>query len=296
MSKIATFFFVSFTQRCCGFSESKQPEPPNVGAISSRRSRPEASKQPPVAHESVSIDCSSVSTLPIVITAKDAAEAPILTLEVMESAVLSVGKKLQITALGLEGSTRGKTDGRIYVGSVEREAGEVVNDLILPQEDGIGRKHFVFKYNPATLSYYLRDLGDGSGTFIRVKSALALKQGYIVSFSDSHLLIQLDETNRESINIRFVEGPKATQNYSFTTADSPIRIGRMIDCCVRFEETGLSRYQCMISFIDNCWKLEDGDGRKGSTNGTWLYADDYFEVTEGMVFKAGQSLFSVRVT
>jgi len=241
------------------------------------------------------MDDSSVSTVPIVITEKNAAEAPKLILEVVESAVLSVGKKLFISALGLEGSSRGKADGRIFVGSVSQEQGEYINDLVLPQEDGIGRKHFMFKYDPTVLKYFLKDLGDGSGTFVRIKSPLPLKQGYIVSFSDSHLLIQLDDSDPSRIGIRFVEGPKATQVFNFTSADSPIRIGRMVDCCIKFEENSLSRYQCMASFADNIWSLEDGDGRKGSTNGTWLYVDDYFEVQDGMMFKAGQSLFSCKL-
>ena len=33
---------------------------------------------------------------------------------------------------------------------------------------GIGTRHMVIKYNTADKKYYLRDLGDGSGTFIRV--------------------------------------------------------------------------------------------------------------------------------
>jgi hypothetical protein len=33
---------------------------------------------------------------------------------------------------------------------------------------GIGKRHMVIKYNEEDMRYYLRDLGDGSGTFIRV--------------------------------------------------------------------------------------------------------------------------------
>jgi hypothetical protein len=39
--------------------------------------------------------------------------------------------------------------------------------------------------------YYMRDLGDGSGTFIRVdnKMDLVLKHGFIISFGDSHMVV-----------------------------------------------------------------------------------------------------------
>ena len=57
---------------------------------------------------------------------------------------------------------------------------------------GIGKRHMVIKYNQMDKKYYLRDLGDGSGTFIRVDNQkdLILKHGFIVSFGDSHMVVQ----------------------------------------------------------------------------------------------------------
>jgi pSer/pThr/pTyr-binding forkhead associated (FHA) protein len=242
------------------------------------------------------MDSSLASVIPIVITEKDVAEAPRLTIQVVESAVFDVGKRLAITPLGVEGATRRRVDGHIFVGSVGEEAGKIVNDLVLPQEDGIGRRHFVIRYNPTAKKYFVKDLGDGSGTFVRIKTSLVLKQGYIISFSDSHLLVQLDDLDPAKLGLSFGEGPKASQVFNFTAADSPVRVGRMVDCCIRFDETSLSRYQCSMSFIDNCWRLEDGDGRRGSTNGTWLFMDEFYEMYDGMAFKAGQSLFEVKLT
>lgn len=237
---------------------------------------------------------SSHSSVPITISEIQAAQSPKLILEVIESSSFSAGKIIAITALGIEGSTRGKNDGKVYLGTGSQEAGKAINDLVLPQEEGLGRRHFMFRYNPSMLSYFIKDLGDGSGTFVRVKAPLILKQGYIVSFGDSHLIVQLDEDTTTKITLRFVEGPKASQTFTFTETDSPIRIGRMADCSIMFDDTSLSRYQTMMTFVEGSWRLEDGDGTKSSTNGTWLYVDDYFKVHDGMVFKAGQSLFSVR--
>jgi pSer/pThr/pTyr-binding forkhead associated (FHA) protein len=294
MVKLTAWLYVKDTQTCCGFSESKEPEPRPADRTASSKNKNEVGRQGAANAESLSLDESLRSSLPVVLAPKDAAAAPRLTLEIVESPFLPIGKKIAITGLGLEGSTRGKSDGHTYVGSVLAEpSGEVINDLVLSQEEGIGRRHFVIKYSPAETKYFLRDLGEGSGTFARVQGAIVIKQGYIVSFSDSHMLMQLDPQAPTELGIRFIEGPKANQVYNFTPASSPVRVGRMVDCGVRFDETSLSRYQCLVSYVGGRWQLEDGDGQKGSTNGTWLYVDDYFEVTDGMVLKAGQSLFSV---
>ena len=42
---------------------------------------------------------------------------------------------------------------------------------------------------------------------------------------------------------------------------------------------------------DNEWFIQDGDGIKISTNGTWLFVEDFFQVFDGMMFKAGETLF-----
>ncbi len=50
-----------------------------------------------------------------------------------------------------------------------------------------------------------------------------------------------------------------------------------------------------IEFKDSNWFVVDGDGKKGSTNGTWLFAKDFFEIQSGTVFKAAQILFEATV-
>ena len=68
----------------------------------------------------------------------------------------------------------------------------------------------------------------------------------------------------------------------------------MQDCNIRLEDNSLSRYHCMLYYAD-CWILADGDVGKPSTNGTWLFAEQFFEVHNGMVFKAGETLFKASV-
>ena len=76
------------------------------------------------------------------------------------------------------GSKRNKSDGCTIIGSQEKGVngnGEEVNDFVISNIDtGIGKRHMVIKYNLDNRSYYLRDLGDGSGTFVRLDVPLVI--------------------------------------------------------------------------------------------------------------------------
>lgn len=69
----------------------------------------------------------------------------------------------------------------------------IENSMRQPHDGaGIGSRHMVIKYCMDDKKYYMRDLGDGSGTFIRVDNTkdLVLKHGFIISFGDSHMVVQ----------------------------------------------------------------------------------------------------------
>jgi len=50
-----------------------------------------------------------------------------------------------------------------------------------------------------------------------------------------------------------------------------------------------------IVYEDNNWVIYDGDGIKGSTNGTWLLADENCVLRDDMIFKGADSLFLANV-
>ena len=68
----------------------------------------------------------------------------------------------------------------------------------------------------------------------------------------------------------------------------------MNDCDIKLEDTSLSRYHCCL-YYDTVWTLLDGDGKKLSTNGTWLFVEQFLDIYDGMVFKAGETLFKSRI-
>jgi FHA domain len=64
-----------------------------------------------------------------------------------------------------------------------------LNDVILPAHEGFGSRHFYIKYSNDYNCYLIKDLGEGSGTFIKVQKQYVLKNGHIVSFGDNHMVV-----------------------------------------------------------------------------------------------------------
>lgn len=65
-----------------------------------------------------------------------------------------------------------------------------MNDFdISYDESGVSKRHMIIKYSIAEKRYFLRDLGEGSGTFVKIQTPLRLKNGYIISFGDSHMTV-----------------------------------------------------------------------------------------------------------
>ena len=109
----------------------------------------------------------------------------------------------------------------------------------------------IIKYNMADRQYYIRDLGKGSGTFVRLDVPLTLKNGFIVSFGTSHLTVnffQGDSRRRgangeiegkgglnDKIQLKFIDGPKLDQVFTFNQSEK-ILIGRMPTCSIKFDD------------------------------------------------------------
>ena len=102
----------------------------------------------------------------------------LISCKVVEGLAVDKNTILKINACGLIGSKRNKSDGCTIIGSQDAgKNGEIYNDFVIPSTDiGIGKRHLIIKYNLDYKAYYLRDLGDGSGTFVRLDVPLVSHQ------------------------------------------------------------------------------------------------------------------------
>ena len=118
----------------------------------------------------------------------------VLNLEVVESPSFTCGTILVINPEGFVGSKRNAKDGRTFFGSYDGTDPTQMNDIIVNSEErGIGLKHFVIEYNTEKNNYYLNNLGQGSGTFIRIVTKFALTTNLVLSFSNLHFSLMVQD-------------------------------------------------------------------------------------------------------
>jgi len=115
------------------------------------------------------------------------------------------------------------------------------------------------------------------------------------------------------LKLKIFGGPSAGEVYFYKNEGQDIIIGRTPDCDIRINDKLLSKNQASIKYVvdleslglsrgvgspltnspldsepaePGAWVLSDGLNGKPSTNGTWLYLNEDFEMHTGMVFKA----------
>jgi pSer/pThr/pTyr-binding forkhead associated (FHA) protein len=285
-------FNLKFLMRCCCDHQGQNEEEKQEKARSSKRDKP--SLKPSSQIQKTKLDQlpkeDPIIPAPSPVIIQETQSFPKLKLRIVESSVIPVGTLLTINGFGLENSRRNKQDFKVFIGNILEDKGEVINDFMIAEESlGMGKQHLLIKFAQTTNKYTITDLGDGTGTFVKISTDLVLKEGFIISFGNSHMKV---EAVSPKLILKFLEGPKINEEFIFTPQDEQIIIGRMNDCRIRFEDTNLSRYQCNIKFQEERgWALKDGVGNKNSTNGTWIYVEEEFEITDKMMFKAGKTLF-----
>lgn len=104
-----------------------------------------------------------------------------------------------------------------------------------------------------------------------------------------------DDDGQCKLKLKIFGGPSAGEIYYYRDDGQTIIIGRTPECNIRISDRLLSKQQASIQFFkqEQSWVLTDGFGGKASTNGTWMYLNEDFQMHPGMVFKANQTIFSV---
>ena len=231
-----------------------------------------------------------------------------LDLEVINSWNLPKGLKLHINKDHLENSLRNENDGKIYFGfqkdiNILNEK-PYIDYLLQPKDNDYDNKfigiHFEIRYDENNFKYYIKDLGSGYGTFIKLVEPLKIKNNLLINIGDTFIVFSFKENGEKSeiLVLKIFTGNEHSEIYEFNSKKKNIIIGRDISSDVYIEDKLLSRKHCYIYYEKNenqgkdCWFIKDGDlNGKKSTNDTWIYSLENTLIYDQMIFKTNHNLF-----
>ena len=234
-----------------------------------------------------------------------------LDLEVIHSWNLPRGLKIHIKEGILENSLRKENDGKIYFGFQEDinnpKEKIFVDYLLIPKENEYDSKyigkHFQIRYDEKECKFFLKDLGSGYGTFIKLYNSTKIKNNLLINVGETFIVFLIneeDEENNNNLILKIFTGKEQTKIYEFfPNKNNIIIIGRDKSNDVYIEDKMLSRKHCHIYLKNNennkneyIWFIKDGDiNGKKSTNDTWLYSMEDNLIYDQMIFKTNNNMF-----
>ena len=228
-----------------------------------------------------------------------------LDLEILNSWNLPIGLQLHLDEFGLKNSIRNKGDGFTYFGFQTEESlnTEPFIDYLLGPKDQeydeqfVG-KHFQIRYDNDTKKYYIKDLGNGFGTFIKLINEQKIKDNLLINIGETYIVFSFNNDNENEIIIKLFSGEEQQNTYTFNSDNQKcIIIGRDSYLCdIIIDDKMLSRVHCCINYkekgVEKGWFIKDGNlqGKK-STNDTWFYSAEETLIYNQMIFKTNHNLF-----
>lgn len=209
-----------------------------------------------------------------------------------------------INASGYKKSLRGKKDGYTFFGTVKEDNGIIINDYIINNELGLVKEKrlFVIFFNKKTEKYYFRSINDKEGKkrsqFIYLKLSnnpliINNKMKKYFQIGDIIFKTEINDNNQIHIILHLNLGKKTLIFNS--NQKKIITFGRDNLSTVKLNGNMISKIHCTIEFKNNNWIIYDGNGKKPSTNGTWMFCNEKFELRDEINYaKIGKSIIQIK--
>lgn len=243
-------------------------------------------------------------------------------------------KKLNITPWGIEGSSKmvnyeegsstyfGCDSGKNHVRKkfiLTFPIFQSIIDFVLPVHNNIENTYetepnsefknydkndgifFKIKFDFFSHKYYLKDMGSGFGTYIKIDNT-TIQENTIINIGDSFLIfsykIYLNFENEKKLSnhklllLKIYNGEGEYQPIILGKDKELYTIGRAKDADITINDITLSRINCFLYNKNGIWKIQDGNQNGDySTNGTWIYAFEETEIIDNMIFKSNKFNF-----
>ena len=149
-------------------------------------------------------------------------EKTCLDLEVINSWNLPIGLQLHIDEYGLKNSLRNQGDGYTYFGFQTEEsfnANPYIDYLLGPKdqeydEQFIG-KHFQIRFDNDTKKFYIKDLGNGFGTFIKLINEEKIKDNLLINIGETYIVFSFNDNNENELILKLFTGEEQRNSYIF---------------------------------------------------------------------------------
>ena len=186
----------------------------------------------------------------------------------------------------------------------------LLNDFVFPieeKEDNYSLyelPNFAIFYNVKDGNYYIKDFNTGVGALMKIKKFI-MEKNTLINIGGNYLVVYI-ENNKIIVKIfnnSILENTNKKEHNNINcdikefdidiNKNFIINIGRNQNCDIIIEDMMLSKIQCRIEYNLNNKKfyLNDGDGKKESTNGTWVFILNPTKITNNFMFKAEHTLF-----
>ena len=192
----------------------------------------------------------------------------------------------------------------------------LLNDFVFPVEEKEENNglyefpNFAIYYNVSDGNYYIKNFNTGVGALMKIKK-FKMEQNTLINIGSNYLVVYV---NKNIITIKIFNNntiidskdnkENLGQNYYMkefqikNNNNTIITIGRSQKCDIVIEDMMLSKMQSYIEYnaSEECFYLNDGDGEKESTNGTWVFILNPIKITDNFLFKAEHTLFVASLT
>ena len=190
----------------------------------------------------------------------------------------------------------------------------LLNDFVFPveeREDNYGLyefPNFAIYFNTKDKNYYIKDFNTGVGALMKIKK-FKMDKNTLINIGANYIVVNI-ENNKIVIKIfnhTILENKKTEENkgqncaikeFAVNNKNLFVSIGRSEKCDVVIDDVMLSKIHTCIEYKPekNVFYLYDGDGKKESTNGTWVFILNPIKITDNFMFKAEHTLFIATLT
>ena len=185
-----------------------------------------------------------------------------------------------------------------------------IYDFIFPinNENSINLSEFPsfsIYFNTEDENYYIKDFNIGIGALMKIKK-YKIENNTLINIGANYLVICIENTDLEIkiFNNNILESNNEEKKKFDTICfkindneDKIITIGRNKKCDVSIEDMMMSKIQSCIKYNseEKAFYLYDGNSKRESMNGTWVYIMNPILITDNFIFKAEHTLFVVNL-